>query len=93
MPVDDALEILRRRFITRCQAELDQLRTLAAEDPEVGVIAHRLSGSAGSFGYPKVSELAAAVDDRVQSGTDPARDEIQALIGCLEAAIAKEPQP
>lgn len=91
--MDDSLELLRLRFIARCQTELDQLRTLAPNDPELGVIAHRLSGSAGSFGYPTVSETASVVDDRVRSGADPTADEIESLIGCLEKAIANEPQP
>lgn len=85
--MNDALELLRLRFIARCEAELDQLRMLAPNDPELGSIAHRLSGSAGSFGYPRVSETAALVEDRIRSGTAPAPDEIQALIHCLETAV------
>lgn len=91
-PVTDPLEFLRRQFIARCRTELDQLRALAADDPEFGRIAHRLAGSAASFGFPQVSEAAAVVDDRIRHGPDPAPDEIQALIESLEKAIAGETQ-
>ena len=89
----DPLERLQRQFIARCRAELEQLRTLAADDPELGLIAHRLAGAAGSFGYPEVSEAAAVVDELVRSGTDPAPDAILDLTACLERALAREPQP
>ncbi len=85
----DPLERLQRQFIARCRAELEQLRTLAAHDPELGLIAHRLAGAAGSFGYQEVSETAAVVDDRTRYGRGPAPDEIQALIQSLEKAVAR----
>jgi len=89
--VIDPFELLRRQFIARCRTELEELRQLGPGDPQLGQIAHRLAGSAGSFGYPAVSEAAAVVDDRNRSGPDPAPGEIQVLIDSLEKAIAREP--
>ena len=84
----DPLEGLRLQFLARCRTELEQLRALSPDHPDLGLIAHRLAGSAGSFGYPEVSEVAAVVDDRARYGPKPGQAEIQALISALEAATA-----
>ena len=82
----DPLELLRARFIDRCRSDLEQLRGLAPDHPDVGPIAHRLAGSAGSFGYPEISEVAAEVDDRARHGPTPSPEVIQTLIKTLEKA-------
>ncbi len=55
-------------------------------------MAHRLAGTAGSFGYQEVSEAAAVVDDQARFGPDPGPDQIQALVDALQKAIAREPE-
>ena len=86
MPVTDPLELLRARFIDRCRSDLEQLRGLAPDHPDVGPIAHRLAGSAGSFGYPEISEAAAVVDNRARNGPTPSPEIVRVLIGALEKA-------
>lgn len=83
----DSLELLRGLFIERCRTDLERLRRLDADDPDLGRMAHQLAGSAGSFGYPEISEAAAVVDDRVRYGPTPGPQEIQALAQALEKAI------
>ncbi|HYC98393.1 Hpt domain-containing protein [Brevundimonas sp.] len=83
----DPLELLRALFIERCRTDLERLRRLESDDPDLGPIAHQLAGSAGSFGYPEVSEAAAVVDDRARYGPTPAPEEVQTLLQALERAI------
>lgn len=87
----DPFEILRRQFIARCRVEVEQIRQFAPDDPELGLVVHRLAGSAGSFGHPKLSEAAAALDERIRYGPPPAPNEIRTLTDALEIAIAREP--
>lgn len=89
----DALRLLQARFIERCQADLEQLERLGPEHPDLGTIAHRLAGAAGSFGYPEVSKAAAVVDDHARYGPEPASEDVQTLIQALEKAIATIPSP
>ena len=83
----DPLELLRARFIERCRTDLEQLEGLEPDHPDIGMIAHRLAGSAGSFGYPEISEAAAVVDDRARYGPTPSPEVVQILIGALEKAM------
>lgn len=83
----DALALLQARFVERCRADLEQLRGLGADHSELGMIAHRLAGSAGSFGYPEISRAAAMVDDHTRSGPGPSSGEVRALIEALEKAM------
>ena len=54
------------------------------------MIAHRLAGSAGSFGYPEISEVAAMVDDRARYGPPPSAEEVRAMKRAMEKALASE---
>lgn len=89
----DALRLLQARFIERCRADLEQLGRLGSDHPDLGMIAHRLAGSAGSFGYPEISEAAAVVDDHARYGPQPAFEDVQNLIQALEKAIAAISSP
>jgi HPt (histidine-containing phosphotransfer) domain-containing protein len=72
--VRDALERLRQRFRGRAAADLEDLRKWSA-DPvahkgELHALIHRLAGAAGTFGFDRLSELAAkAEDELVASGS------------------------
>lgn len=63
---DDRYQALRRRFVERCRLDLAVLEQAAAGSVEAEVLratVHRLSGAAGTFGYPDLSRLAGEVDD------------------------------
>ncbi len=83
----DPLEALRALFIERCRADLDQLAGLDSSHRDIGAIAHRLAGAAGSFGYPEISEAASVVDDRARYGPPPSPEEIQDMKRAMKQAI------
>ncbi|MDP3803573.1 Hpt domain-containing protein [Brevundimonas sp.] len=83
----DPLERLRTMFIERCRTDLEQLRALEPGHPDVGAIAHRLAGAAGSFGYPEISEAASLVDDRARYGPPPSTEEVRNMTQAMERAI------
>jgi len=87
-PVTDPLERLRVLFVERCRTDLEQLRGLGSDHPDMGGIVHRLAGSAGSFGYPEISKAAAVIDDQARYGPGPAPGDVQTLIEALEKAVA-----
>lgn len=63
---DDRYQALRRRFIERCGEDLSVLEAAVAGTVTSDVLratVHRLSGAAGTFGYPDLSRLAGDVDD------------------------------
>lgn len=87
----DPLELLRARFIGRCRNDLERIRSLELDHPDLGSIAHQLAGSAGSFGYPETSEAATVVDDGIRPGPGSALEDVQSLMQALETAISAPP--
>jgi HPt (histidine-containing phosphotransfer) domain-containing protein len=88
--VNKALAALRERFIARCVGDLARLRDLARGDlgsSELQDLAHSLAGAAGTFGFPRVSEVAGAVDDRFALGQTPSQADVDALIVALQEAV------
>lgn len=85
----DPLEALRARFVERCRADLAVLKAAPGED-ELALTIHRLAGSAGSFGFPTISALAADIDVQMRNGEARSGDELEALIHSLEDAIAND---
>ena len=73
---------LRERFVERLRGRLDELEGLverARGDPSEGTlaeavsVAHRLAGTAGSYGFVEVGEAAAALErslQRIAGGQD-----------------------
>jgi two-component system, sensor histidine kinase len=80
-----ALAQIGERFRAQLPDEIDQLRAARAADDRgtLGELLHRLKGSAGSFGFPRLSELAAAATGALR-GDDPA-----ALAAALDALLAE----
>lgn len=79
-------EELRRRFLQRCREDLRHLRE--ETDPQhLRPVVHRLSGAAGTFGYPDVGADAGELDDALVEGRDPPQDVLARLIATLEALI------
>jgi HPt (histidine-containing phosphotransfer) domain-containing protein len=88
--VNEALAALRQRFVARCVGDLARLRDLAKGDlasSELQELAHSLAGAAGTFGFPRVSEVAGRVDDRFAIGQSPSRADVDALIAALQEAV------
>lgn len=85
----DPLESLRGLFAERCRADLARLRATPDED-ELTVTIHRLAGSAGSFGYPEVSRIAADLDVRIRNGERLFPVQLEELFRVLEGAFPPE---
>lgn len=86
----DPLAPLRERFRTRLRDDLERLRALRGfpeSSSELRLLAHSLAGAAGTFGYPALSVVAIAVDDRFASGETPAAVELDALDAAMVAVI------
>ncbi|WP_411289351.1 Hpt domain-containing protein [Phenylobacterium sp.] len=78
---------LRARFLARAADDLAKLRG-GLEPEAAGVLIHRLSGTAGVFGFDELSRLAGAVDDRRHAG-QPDAAEMAALLRELESVCLK----
>ena len=79
-----ALEGVRQRFITRCRSDLDLIRAFAVDpsqtsEPEVRTVIHRISGIAGSLGYPDLSNIAKRIDDGFAIATVPPSEDVRQL--------------
>lgn len=82
----DPMEAFRARFRDRCAVDLAALEKLINDGvrsgDELRRIAHGLSGSGGTFGFPGVSDAAAVIDDVLIDR--PATDtELEGLIAAL----------
>ncbi|MCA1196438.1 Hpt domain-containing protein [Sphingomonas sp. R647] len=74
---------LRARFVARAIAEGDSIRSHLAqrELAEVRDLCHGLVGTAGTFGYPAISEAALAVEEAIEAGAED--DALEALCAPL----------
>lgn len=92
----DPLAALRARFKARC---LDDLAVLVAAraDPALRsqealrTTVHRLSGAAGTFGYPVVSEVAGELDQDLHDGRPVDADRLDLLIAAVSAMEHGDP--
>ena len=70
--VSDAVERLSERFRARAASELEDLRRWsadpAAHEDDLRLLVHRLAGAAGTFGFLRLSELAATAEDALVTG-------------------------
>lgn len=82
----DPLAPLRALFEERCRADLARLRTMPGGD-ELSVTVHKLAGSAGSFGFPEISAIAADIDMSLRNGEPASPALLQDLIRALEDAF------
>ncbi len=86
---DARYEELRRRFLQRCCEDLRHLRE--ETDPlKLRPVVHRLSGAAGTFGFPDVSADAGELDDALIEGRDLPADVLARLTSTLEALTGDE---
>ena len=103
------LQAVRERFASRLAARVDELlseieraRTGDTELTAAIALAHRLAGTAGSFGYTEAGEQAAVVEAVLQriasttsappGRTDPVWSELDAAVQRLQVANPK-PSP
>lgn len=89
---DDLLAGLRGRFIQRCVEDIATLRALLSQDADIRreplrIVAHRLSGIAGSFGNASLSALAGNIDDDLTQDHRVADEKVAALISSLEVYV------
>ncbi len=72
LAADDDMEELVRQYVSNLPERSSAiLRACQAADVEtLKRLAHQLKGSAGSYGFPMITEAAAAVEDAVETGLD-----------------------
>ena len=58
-------ENLQLKYLKSLEVKLDQLNTMICKQSydEISRIGHNMAGSGGSFGFPKISELGAAIEN------------------------------
>lgn len=88
-----AIDALKAKFLIRLEAERDDL-VAAKRGPDRAALhdmAHRMAGSAGVFGFPRLSQQAAALQKAVRD--DGARHdptiEIDRLLAEIDAALER----
>ena len=84
--MSDPLSALRAAFVERCREDLGRLGEASPDEASFASIAHRLAGAAGSFGFPELSEAAAAVDHSLRKGEPPTAAQTEALMRRLGQA-------
>lgn len=87
----DPLAALREKFRARSANDLTRLKTLVEGDllsKDLRHLAHSLSGAAGTFGFPALSEAAGLIDDDYAAGRTPERPAFDRLQRELEAVTA-----
>jgi HPt (histidine-containing phosphotransfer) domain-containing protein len=89
---NDPLAPLRARFAQRCVEDLATLRSLLNQDAIVRreplrMVAHGLSGIAGSFGHASLSALAGDIDFDLTQDQLVADEKLCELITALELTL------
>jgi HPt (histidine-containing phosphotransfer) domain-containing protein len=89
---NDPLALLRGRFAQRCVEDLAALRSLLNQDAIVRreplrMVAHGLSGIAGSFGHASLSALAGDIDNDLTQDQLVADEKLSELVTALELII------
>ena len=104
--VADQLEELRAQFGERLPQRLAELEAAIAEAradlsraPDARGLAHKLRGTAGSYGFPLVGEAAGGIEDLLAAITKDAPlpaffwDEVGGLVRDARIAMAHAPEP
>jgi len=90
LSVDERLAKLREAYGAALPAKLAELRAglLAASSVETvaaaRMLAHRLRGTAATYGFPEVSEACARIEDALEANAAPSPDERTSLAATLE---------
>lgn len=87
--VGEALERLRERFVARAAADLGDLRRWrsdpVAHQKDLLSLLHRLAGAAGTFGFHRLSEVAAKAEDALVTDAPDRLATIAAVVVELQA--------
>lgn len=87
----DPMEAFRARFRDRCAVDLAALEKLMDDGvrsgDELRCIVHGLSGSGGTFGFPGISDAAAAIDDALIDRRPATDAEFEGLVAALRAVL------
>jgi HPt (histidine-containing phosphotransfer) domain-containing protein len=67
----ELLEEMRAEYLQNLRARLERIPMCSGE--ELLRIVHSIAGSAGTFGFPQVSEAALALEAELQEGASKAR--------------------
>lgn len=81
--MSDPLASLRARFRARVSDDIERVQRLWATEPgstELRGLVHDLAGTAGMFGYDRLSEAALAIDDRHVAGGRPEAAQMDLLV-------------
>ena len=76
-------------FVRELPQRLEAMHSalISGEIEQVRVLAHQLKGAAGGYGFPKLGEAAALVDQGVKEGCDA--NVIRSRVGMLSAIAAR----
>ena len=82
-------EKLKEKYLQNLPEKLLNLNGLIAEDDRVAVqsILHKLAGSAGMYGFPLISEIAAEIEGLIIAGKPLDSVSIKALLKQLYANV------
>lgn len=85
---------LKRRFLAQAPDRLAQIRDAwgRGDIDEVHRINHKLCGVAGTFGFPEVSDIAADLEEAIETkgADDRVRTLFTALVARLEAILPEQ---
>ncbi len=91
---DPDMRDLVREFAAGLPARAAELEGLLAsqQSAEVQRIAHQLKGAGGGYGFPLITELAAALESCLRQGADETRvkERLVLLTEALRAVVAPE---
>jgi HPt (histidine-containing phosphotransfer) domain-containing protein len=76
-------------FRSRLEADRVTLLTQAGDLASLRLVAHQLSGAAGTFGFSELGGIAMAIDDRFAEGRPVTARHIEDLLAALDSAIEK----
>jgi HPt (histidine-containing phosphotransfer) domain-containing protein len=76
-------------FRSRLETDRVTLLTQGSDLASVRLVAHQLSGAAGTFGFSELGGIATAIDDRFADGWPVTARHIYELLAALDAAIEK----
>lgn len=93
--IAEALDRLHSRFLVRAADDLDNLRRWTIDPPahadDVHRLVHRLAGAAGTFGFRRLSDLAASAEDALVTGGSNRTAALADVVEELERLIRPRP--
>lgn len=88
---------LSLRFLTRAQAEVDEMRACLPEEhiaiepaaiTQIESMAHHISTTAEAFGFPEIDAVAGAIELMTQPGRRTVRERVELVAKLLEKISA-----